>query len=226
VARPDLAYALRMAFRGWPDEAVEFFEGLQADNTKAYWTAHRAVYDRSVHAPMAALLAELAGEFGPGRIARPYRDVRFSPDKSPYKTGIYATLEAGGYVRFDAAGLTAATGYYQMAPDQLDRYRRAVADEATGIELAGIVERLGAEKVEVGGTGSLKRAPKGYPADHPRVELLRHKGLIAWRYWPAAAWLGTAAAKRRVVEFLRTAAPLHGWLEDNVGPSTAPPPRR
>src|SRR5918911_4238310 len=109
-----------MAFAGWPVEAVEFYEGLQADNSKAYWTAHKAVFDADVQAPMAALLAELADEFGPGRIARPYRDVRFSKDKSPYKTGIYAVLEDGGYVHFSANGLTAATGYYMMAPDQLD----------------------------------------------------------------------------------------------------------
>ena len=212
-----------MAFSGWPDEAVEFFEGLQADNTKTYWTAHKPVYDASVHAPMAELLAELAGEFGPGRIARPYRDVRFRADKSPYKTSIYAMLEEGGYVSFGADGLSAAIGYYMMEPDQLDRYRRAVAADATGAGLAGLVERLTAEEIEVGGRNSLKRAPKGYPADHPRIELLRHKGLIAWRHWPTGAWLGTAAAKRRVVEFLRTAAPLKAWLDEQVGPTTAEP---
>jgi uncharacterized protein (TIGR02453 family) len=212
-----------MAFSGWPAEAVEFYEGLQADNTKTYWTAHRPVYDSSVHAPMAALLAELAGEFGPGRIARPYRDVRFRTDKSPYKTAIYATLEGGGYVHFSAEGLTAGIGYYQMAPDQLDRYRSAVADDIAGAELAGVVGRLTAAHVEVGGSSSLKSAPRGYPRDHPRVDLLRHKGLIAWRHWPVAAWLHTAAAKRRVVEFLRTAAPLQDWLDEQVGPSTAAP---
>ncbi len=215
-----------MAFRGWPDEAVEFFEGLQADNTKTYWTAHKPVYEASVYAPMAGLLAELADEFGPGRIARPYRDVRFSADKSPYKTGIYAILEDGGYVNFSANGLTAAIGYYMMAPDQLDRYRSAVAAEKTGSDLVAIVDRLTTDKVEVGGSSSLKRAPKGYPADHPRIELLRHKGLIAWRHWPVAAWLGTAAAKRRVVEFLRAAAPLHAWLDEQVGPSTVAPEGR
>src|SRR6266498_4227825 len=118
-----------MAFRGWPIEAVEFYEGLEADNTKAYWTAHKPVFDVCVHAPMAALLEELAEEFGPGRIARPYRDVRFRADKSPYKTAIYAMLEDGGYVSFSADGLSAAIGYYMMEPDQLDRYRRAVAAE-------------------------------------------------------------------------------------------------
>jgi uncharacterized protein (TIGR02453 family) len=211
-----------MAFSGWPAEALKFFEDLEADNSKAYWTAHKAVYEDSVRAPMAELLDELAGEFGPGRIARPYRDVRFSPDKSPYKTSIYAILEDGGYVNFSADGLVAGIGYYQMAPDQLDRYRHAVADDSSGAELVGIIERLTAGQVEVGGSSSLKSAPRGYPKDHPRIELLRHRGLIAWRHWPAAPWLHTAAAKQRVVKFLRLTAPLHAWLDDHVGPTTAP----
>jgi uncharacterized protein (TIGR02453 family) len=215
-----------MAFSGWPVEAVEFYEGLQADNTKAYWTAHKPVYDIGVHAPMAELLDELADEFGPGRIARPYRDVRFRTDKSPYKTAIYAILESGGYVNFSADGLTAGIGYYQMAPDQLDRYRRAVDDETAGAELVGIIGRLTASGVEAGGAASLKSAPRGYPKDHPRIDLLRHKDLIAWRHWPLASWLHTAGAKRRVVEFLRTAAPLQGWLDEQVGPTTAPPAQR
>src|SRR5579871_3370262 len=104
-----------MAFSGWSAEAVEFFRGLEADNTKAYWTAHKAFYEASVREPMAGLLGELSAEFGPARIARPYRDVRFRADKSPYKTSIYATFDHGGYVRFSADGLTAATGYFMMA---------------------------------------------------------------------------------------------------------------
>jgi uncharacterized protein (TIGR02453 family) len=211
-----------MAFRGWPIEAVEFYEGLEADNTKAYWTAHKPVYDTCVHAPMAELLDDLAEEFGPARIARPYRDVRFRTDKSPYKTGIYAIFDRGGYVHFSANGLTAGIGYYQMAPDQLERYRRAVADEG-GSDLVAVMDRLTSEGIEVGGSSSLKSAPRGYPRDHPRIELLRHKGLIGWRHWPPAPWLHTARAKGRVVEFLRVSAPLQGWLDEHVGPSTAPP---
>jgi uncharacterized protein (TIGR02453 family) len=210
-----------MAFSGWPTEAVEFFDGLEADNSKSYWTAHKPVFDASVHAPMAELLAELADEFGDGRIARPYRDVRFSADKSPYKTAIYAILDRGGYVNFSADGLVVGMGYHHMEPDQLDRYRRAVADDASGAELVGVVGRLTAHKVEVGGSSSLKRLPKGYPPDHPRADLLRHKGLIAWRHWPAAPWLHTRAAKQRVVDFLRAAAPLQAWLDAQVGPATA-----
>jgi uncharacterized protein (TIGR02453 family) len=212
-----------MAFSGWPTEAVEFYKGLEADNTKPYWTAHKPVFDASVYTPMADLLTELADEFGEGRIARPYRDVRFSADKSPYKTSIYAILDRGGYVNFSADGLVAGMGYYQMGPDQLDRYRRAVADDASDHELVGIVDRLTDDKVEVAGSSSLKRVPKGYPAEHPRGDLLRHKGLIAWRRWPVASWLHTGAAKQRVVGFLRAAAPLQAWLDEHVGPSTADP---
>jgi uncharacterized protein (TIGR02453 family) len=210
-----------MAFSGWPAEAAEFYRGLSADNTKAYWTAHKQVYDAMVHAPMAELVAELAAEFGPGRIARPYRDVRFSADKSPYKTASYATFEAGGYVKFSADGLTAALGYYTMAPDQLDRYRRAIDDDAAGAALADVIARLTAGQIQVAGTQSLKSATRGYPADHPRIGLLRHKGLIAWRDWPPGAWLATAAAKPRVTGFLHAAAPLQDWLDEQVGPSTA-----
>ena len=84
-----------MTFSGWPIEAVEFYEGLEADNSKVYWQEHKAVYDRFVKAPMEELLAELADEFGAGRLFRPYRDVRFSADKTPYKTNCAARLGDG-----------------------------------------------------------------------------------------------------------------------------------
>src|SRR5947208_13306969 len=100
---------------------------------------------------MAELLGELSGEFGPGRIARPYRDIRFRADKSPYKTEIYATLDRGGYMRFSAEGLTAALGYYMMTSGQLERYRRAVAGETHGAQLAELVQRLRDEGLQVGG---------------------------------------------------------------------------
>src|SRR5436305_15002382 len=125
-----------MGFSGWSTEAVEFFKGLQADNTKEYWGAHKAYYQASVREPMAELLRELSGEFGPGRIARPYRDMRFSAGKRPYKTEIYAILERGGYVKFSADGLTAGLGYFIMTALQQDRYRRAVGDDAAGAQLA------------------------------------------------------------------------------------------
>src|SRR5688572_28187099 len=99
-----------MAFRGWPAEAFEFYEGLEADNTKTYWTANKDVYETKVRAPMEVLLEQLKDEFGAGKVYRPYRDVRFSADKTPYKTAIGASNERG-YVQLSAHGLAAATGY-------------------------------------------------------------------------------------------------------------------
>ena len=109
---------------------------------------------------------------------------------------------------------------WMMAPDQLDRYRRSVAEDRTGAELERIVAEAAAAGIEASGHEVLKTAPKGYDRDHPRIELLRNKGLVTWKQWPVGAWLGTKAAKDRVVGFLRASQPLNAWLEANVGPST------
>ena len=214
-----------VTFRGWPAEAIEFFEGLEADNTKAYWQDNKPVYERQVRGPMEELLTDLGPEFGEGKIFRPYRDVRFSKDKAPYKTNIAATLAEGGYISLSADGLSAGTGMYMPATDQLARLREAIADDRTGKKLVGIVDALREAGIEVTAHDVLKTAPRGYPKDHPRIELLRHKGLIAWRQWPVAAWLGTRKAKDRIVEFLHAAGPLNQWLDKNVGPSELPDDR-
>jgi uncharacterized protein (TIGR02453 family) len=210
-----------MTFRGWPVEALEFFEGLEADNSKVYWQRNKDVYDTMVRAPMEELLEELAPEWGEGRIFRPYRDIRFSSDKSPYKTNIAAVI-GDGYIQLSADGLGAGRGMYEMAPDQLDRYRAAVAADRTGDELVDLAANAREAGLEVSGHEVLKTAPRGYPRDHPRIELLRFKGLITWQHWPAAAWLGTRQAKTRVAEFLRLSEPLSEWLLTHVGPSTLP----
>ena len=209
-----------MAFTGWPVEGVEFYEGLEADNSKAYWQANKATYEEAVRGPMDALLAELATEFGEGKVFRPYRDVRFSADKSPYKTHMGATLARGGYVQLSADGLAAGSGYWDMGPDQLVRFRAAVADDRTGGEVEAMLAALARKGIGVTSHGELKTAPRGYAKDHPRIDLLRRKGLATWQAWPVAAWLGTPKAKDRVVAFLRASRPVHNWLDAHVGPST------
>ncbi|MEI7544144.1 MAG: DUF2461 domain-containing protein [Mycobacteriaceae bacterium] len=205
-----------MTFCGWPVEAVEFYEGLQADNSKVYWQEHRAVYERDVRGPMEQLLAELADEFGAGKLFRPYRDVRFSADKTPYKTNCAATLGTG-YVSFSADGLSTGAGLYMPDPAALQRYRTAVTREKSGNELAEIVAALHKSGYQTTAHEVLKTAPRGIAKDHPRIDLLRHKGIAMMKTWPVGAWLGTAKAKERVVSALRAAAPLGEWLTRNVG---------
>ena len=205
-----------MAFQGWPIEAVEFYEGLEADNSKVYWQDNKSVYDRHVKAPMEQLLAELADEFGAGKIFRPYRDVRFSADKTPYKTNCAATI-GSGYVSFSAEALSVGGGLYMPDPKALARYREAVDKEKSGTELAAVVAALHEAGYETMAHEVLKTAPRGSPKDPPRIDLLRHKGIALMKTWPVGAWLGTRKAKDRVVETLRAGVPLNDWLARHVG---------
>ena len=210
-------------FTGFPEQALDFYEGLEADNSRTYWQANKDVYESAVRAPMLALLADLEPEFGPGRIFRPNRDVRFAADKSPYKTHCGAVLadhagQAGGYVEISAAGLVVAGGYYSTEPDQVERYRRAVADDVQGRRLVRTVAALREGGYELGGT-VLKTSPRGYPKDHPRADLLRHRTLYARCGWKPEPWLHTAAAADRVRAAWRAFAPLNAWLAEQVGPA-------
>ena len=198
-------------FVGWRGDFQDFFLGLKVDNTKAYFESHRRQYEDEVKQPMLALLAELEPEFGPARISRPNRDIRFSADKSPYKTNLYASATRGGYVALDATGLVAAGGRYMMDPAQLARYRTAAASEPAGLELSRIVDALKAKGYEIGGQ-ELKRVPPPYPQDHPRAEVLRHKRLFYWHRWDVGPWIATPTVRDRVEKTWRDGAELDAWL--------------
>lgn len=214
-------------FNGFPPEALHFWEGLEADNSKTYWTAQRDLYEAACRQPMLDLCEALA-DFGEFKIFRPYRDVRFSTDKTPYKTHIGAVTETDRgtlyYVQLGAPGLFVASGYHMMAPDQVDRFRRAVADDA-GAELDPVLAALEKARYEIGGS-ALKTAPRGYPKDHPRARWLRHKGVTMARTFPVARWLHTKAVPDRVRSAWNDAADLSKWMDRHVGPSTLPPPER
>ena len=210
-------------FGGFPDEALLFYEGLEADNSKAYWTDRREVYERAVRGPLQALLDDLEPEFGAGKIFRPYRDVRFSADKSPYKTAAAALVpsEDGGasfYVQISARGLFVGAGCYHMSRDQLARYRAAVLQEGPGGELARVSEGLADAGFELHGE-RLQRVPRGVDAAHPRADLLRFKGLAAMRDFGVPPWLETPECRDSVADAWRGATPLVRWLGRHVGPA-------
>jgi len=216
-------------FRGWSDAALDFYRQLEVHNDKGWWAEHKAVYEDEVRAPFDALSEQVAAEFGELRVFRPYRDTRFSKDKAPYKTRCYGVTEGEGgetyYVEISAAGLVVGSGFWMMAKDQLERYRAAVDDERTGTALAEAVAEVRKRKLDIEGH-ALKTAPRGWPRDHPRVELLRHKSLAAMRRFDPARWLGTKGAATRVTDTWRAATPMNEWLAANVGPSELPPEDR
>src|SRR5260370_23097153 len=151
-----------MAFGGWPDEALEFYGGLEADNSKSYWTSHKAVYDKSVLGPMTELAEELAAELGgEAKIFRPYRDIRFSADKTPYKPHIGAVIAGTGYVQFSADCLASGAGRWHLEADALTRYRAAVAGPPGAQLTPAIAVRLNPPRP------SAQDPPPSYPPRAP-----------------------------------------------------------
>jgi uncharacterized protein (TIGR02453 family) len=219
-----------VSFEGFPDEGLVFYEGLEADNTKTYWTRSKGSYEAHVRGPLLALLEELAPEFGTAKVFRPYRDVRFSNDKTPYKTHQGAVIHPEGraaawYVQISADGLRVAGGCWRLESDQVARYRRAVADEVQGPRLQAEVDRLVAAGWAIDGE-RLVRVPAGFDADAPRLDLLKHKSVHAGRSWEPAEWLHTRQALDEVRDAWRDLAALNAWLDDNVGATAKEPSRR
>jgi uncharacterized protein (TIGR02453 family) len=216
-----------VTFTGFPAEALTFYEALAADNTRTFWQANKATFEAAVRRPMEAMCDELS-EFGPFHLFRPHNDLRFSKDKPPYKThqGAVAESEGGAsfYVHLGADGIFCGSGYYHMASDQLERFRRAVDADATGKEVAAICGHLRRRGYGIGAMDELKTAPRGYAKDHPRIELIRRKGLMASKDFGAPAWIHTTRAATEVRKAWTGTSDLCAWLDTNVGPSTLPPP--
>lgn len=219
-------------FQGLPRSLFEFFTDLRGDNSKAFWRANKTRYENDVRMPMRALLDELSDEFGPLRMFRPNRDVRFSSDKSPYKLWTGATSEAqavggiGYYLEVSSKGIVTGYGAMLMAPDQLRRYRAAIDEPTGGAEFEEVVSSLAAESLPVspGAEAPLTTAPRGYSVDHPRIEHLRWKGAAVVQEWARSDWMHTPDALDRIRSVWRGVEPLKTWLDTHVsvsGPETA-----
>lgn len=219
-------------FEGFGPQVFAWFAGLEQNNTKAYFTATRELYEAEVRGGLEALLDELgAGLDGTARVFRQQRDLRFTPDKTPYKTRTYGVVQgvpwasAGLYAELSTRGLYAGSGLYQLASDQLERYRAAVDDDAQGGALAAALGSARGAGLDIEGQ-SLRTAPRGYPRDHPRIELLRRRALIAGlRLAPTGTGIGRDAALAHVGDTWLAARPLTAWLDEHVGPSALPPRR-
>jgi len=210
-------------FRGFPVEAFDFYAALAANNAKPWWAEHKGEYETFVKAPLVALTDELAAEFGSAKLFRPYNDTRFHKGKPPIKEhqGAAVDLEdaVAYYVQVSAEGVMVAGGWYSPQGQQAARFRQAV-DGPRGTELEGMVRSL-RRRFEIDGD-PLKTRPRGYDADHPRIELLRHRRLVAIRSYPIESWLGTRKAFTAVRDDWRAMRPMVEWLADNVGPAGRP----
>ena len=204
-----------MSFQGFPEAALDFYDDLEVDNTKAFWEQHKQTYQSAVATPMRELTDALADEFGEAKLFRPYRDVRFSKDKSPYKThqGAYVAVApaTGYYVQIGAPGVMVGAGFYDASAERLSAMRTAIDDDRRGRELEQIVADLTATGWEVGG-GRLKTAPRGWDPGHPRIELLRHKTFTVSHPYGFDAVIHTPELVDRVRDDWRTTASLIDWL--------------
>lgn len=213
------------SFQGFPRGLFEFFTEMQADNSKVFWQTNKHRYEHDVRTPMHALLSELTDEFGPLRMFRPNRDVRFSTDKSPYKLWTGATSEAravggvGYYLEVSATGIVTGYGAMLMAPEQLRRYRAAIDNEKSGSQFEELVDSLAERSLSVshGAEDPLKTAPRGYTADHPRIRHLRWKGAAVIQEWPKDDWMHSPRTLDAIRRVWHGADPLKSWLETHLG---------
>jgi uncharacterized protein (TIGR02453 family) len=208
---------------------VTFYQELEQHNTKDFWAEHKDQWERDVRGPLQALVEALEPEFGPAKVFRPHRDIRFSADKAPYKTyqGAIAGQHdgVGYYVQISGEGLVVGGGFRTHSSAQTDRFRARVDAEASGAALAGIVRDLQTAGFGLEGA-ALKTRPRGFDADHPRLELLRRKELMAIKRVGTPAWLSKPAALDHVRESWQQVRPLAAWIAEHVGPAPEHPGRR
>jgi uncharacterized protein (TIGR02453 family) len=206
-------------FRGFPPGALAFLRELEDNNDRDWFKANRARYEECLREPAEALGRELC-EFGDPRLFRPWNDTRFRPGP-PIKehVGLAIGYEGAGgyYVQLSLDGLMVAAGLHQPTPDQLERMRQAIDEPRSAAVLTRALRRSQRAGLEPG-EPDLVRAPRGYPVDHPRIELLRRRRMTVARVHALEPWIHGEEAGARIRAELRATVPLVRWLHERVGP--------
>lgn len=202
-----------MTFTGIPVAALDFYDDLELDNSKTFWEKHKTVYEEAVKQPMRELMEQVAPDFGEPKLFRPYRDVRFSKEKTPYKTHQGVFVEAfpsgGWYVHVDAAGVLVGAGWYAADATALAAIRHHI--DLDGQRLRALLDGLERDGWEVSGD-RLRTTPRGWSGDHPHVGLLRHKTLFVSRRYDNDPVVHTPAFADRLRTDWSTARPLVEWV--------------
>jgi uncharacterized protein (TIGR02453 family) len=203
-------------FMGFPSEGIGFFKGLETNNNREWFQAHKDVYERACREPMKDLMAEFEPTLGRSKISRINRDIRFSSDRSPYKTYLAAGV-GRYYISLSSAGLYVGTGMYRPDPTTLTRLRSAIDTDASGRKLHTLVTSLRRKGYHVDTHDSVPSAPRGYSAGHPRIELLRMKDMFAGKVLAPGPWLSSRKALDRVKRVMTDIKPFKDWIHRHVG---------
>jgi uncharacterized protein (TIGR02453 family) len=226
------------AFRGFPDSRGDFFLSLALHNDRDWFQYHRTEYEQGWAEPMAALLAGVREglrsaygrrPLGDPKVFRIHRDVRFSKDKTPYKTHVagWIPVETGGkpspgaspaamYLQVGVDTRFTGSGCWTLEPDALKRFRSALLDPRRGAALARLLDALTAKGFSLSCAESLVRVPAGVDPDHPRAALLRMKGLVVDPGEAPRRLLTRPELADWLVEKARAAAPVVNWLAEHV----------
>jgi uncharacterized protein (TIGR02453 family) len=222
-----------MDFDGFSSYTQKFYHDLGVNNTKPWFEEHQGRYEREIREPaerfIVALGARLREHYptirfdtrrnGAGSLMRIHRDIRFSPDKRPYKTNMgiifwlgegKKTEVPGFYFHIGTDQIFFYGGQHIFPKDTLERYRAAAADKA-GVKLQKILDGLAEQGLPCFEEPAFKRVPRGYPADHPRAELLRYAGMGAARLLPPEAILSPSLVESCAQDALRM-KDLTAWL--------------
>lgn len=218
-----------MTFAGFGD-AIGFFQGLAADNSSAYWRAHKSEYAAAIAEPMAALADALTDEFGNIHRFRPQRDVRFSPDKRPYQEvcSMAAGQDSPGpvlYFQLGLDGLMVAGGRWQPDTATVQQFRRAIDDPGTASDFDAELARFTAQGFELDGR-PLSTAPRGWPRDHPRIDLLRLRNLALHKVFDPEPWVRTPQCLTVVADAWRALSGWNAWLDRHLPLATPAPTRQ
>jgi uncharacterized protein (TIGR02453 family) len=204
----------------WPPDAIEFLRELEANNEREWFKANRWRYDAYLLQP-ARELAEQLAHLGEPHLFRPYNDTRFHM-RPPIKEQLGVAIGYGGaggyYVELSLDGLLVAAGLHHPASDQLERFRAAIDDGRRAASFERAVKAAGVVGLALS-EPELKRAPRGYPNDHPRIERLRLKELTLHRRHELEPWLHEPTCATLIRDELEGARPLVAWLGKHVGPS-------
>lgn len=205
---------------GIPAEAFEFYDHLAVDNSREFWAAHKGEYEQYVRDPLLALATAIEPNFGAAHLYRPYRDIRFSKDKTPYKDHQGCLFAApnglGWYLQVSSAGVMIAGGWYQSTGEQVKRYRDHLA-EFGGRDLRKAMAAATKRGFLVDGN-RLKTKPRGVDADDPDLDLYRYRTMHATQHWEAEAWMGTKRLEKKVRSSFEQIRPLIDVLSAIVGP--------